>query len=46
VPWHALSIDSGFHNQSHLINAFQALCGLTPEQFRQRGVSGSSRTAD
>lgn len=45
LPWHALALDGGFYDQSHLINEFQALCGMTPEQFLQRGVSGSSKTA-
>jgi AraC-like DNA-binding protein len=45
LPWHALALDGGFCDQSHLINEFRSLCGLTPEQFLQRGVSGSSKTA-
>jgi AraC-like DNA-binding protein len=45
LPWHALALDGGFYDQSHLINEFQALCGMTPEQFLRRGVSGSSKTA-
>jgi AraC-like DNA-binding protein len=44
-PWHALAVDGGFYDQSHLINEFQALCGLTPEQFLRRSVSGSSMTS-
>jgi AraC-like DNA-binding protein len=44
-PWHALALDGGFCDQSHLINEFRALCGLTPAQFLQHGVSGSSKTA-
>lgn len=44
LPWHALALDGGFYDQSHLINEFQALCGMTPEQFLNRGVSGSSKT--
>lgn len=44
LPWHALALDGGFYDQSHLINEFQALCGMTPEQFLRRGVSGSSKT--
>jgi AraC-like DNA-binding protein len=38
-------VDGGFYDQSHLINEFQALCGLTPEQFLRRRVSGSSKTS-
>lgn len=45
LPWHALAVDGGFYDQSHLINEFQALCGLTPEQFLRRRVSGSSKTS-
>lgn len=45
LPWHQLAIDAGFYDQSHLINEFQSLCGLTLEQFLRRGVSGSSKTA-
>jgi AraC-like DNA-binding protein len=45
LPWHALALDGGFYDQSHLINEFQALCGMTPEQFLRRGISGSSKTA-
>jgi AraC-like DNA-binding protein len=44
LPWHALAVDGGFYDQSHLINEFQALCGLTPEQFLRRRISGSSKT--
>lgn len=44
VPWRTLALDGGFYDQSHLINEFQALCGMTPEQFLQRRVSGSSKT--
>lgn len=46
LPWTQLAADGGFYDQSHLINEFRALCGLTPEQFlrRQRPVSESSKT--
>jgi methylphosphotriester-DNA--protein-cysteine methyltransferase len=44
LPWHALAIDSGFYDQSHLINEFQALWGLTPGQFLRHRVAGSSKT--
>lgn len=46
--WSALAADTGFYDQSHLINEFQSLCGLTPglfvERHGQRGISGSSNT--
>lgn len=42
--WNELALESGFYDQSHLVNEFQALCGLTPGQFLQRSVSGSSKT--
>lgn len=44
--WASLALDGGFYDQSHLINEFQALCGLTPTEFLGRAVSGSSKTAD
>mgnify|MGYP006198692693 CR=1 FL=1 len=28
--WAALAFDGGFCDQSHLVNEFQSLCGLTP----------------
>ncbi|MBL0423066.1 AraC family transcriptional regulator [Ramlibacter sp. AW1] len=42
--WTELALETGFYDQSHLINEFQALCGLTPGQFLQRSVSGFSKT--
>lgn len=45
LPWRTLALDGGFYDQSHLINEFQALCGMTPEQFMRQRVSGSSKTA-
>lgn len=44
--WASLALDGGFYDQSHLINEFQALCGLTPTEFLGRAISGSSKTAD
>ncbi|MBT2332781.1 helix-turn-helix transcriptional regulator [Variovorax paradoxus] len=44
--WADLALDRGFYDQSHLINEFQALCGLTPAEFLGRAISGSSKTAD
>jgi methylphosphotriester-DNA--protein-cysteine methyltransferase len=43
--WAAVAADSGFYDQSHLVNEFQALCGLSPSAFMARAVSGSSKTA-
>jgi AraC-like DNA-binding protein len=43
--WAALAFDGGFCDQSHLVNEFQSLCGLTPTEFMNRAVSGSSKTA-
>jgi methylphosphotriester-DNA--protein-cysteine methyltransferase len=45
LPWTQVALDAGYYDQSHLINEFRALCGLTPDQFLQaRAVSGSSKT--
>lgn len=43
-PWAALAADGGFYDQAHLANEFRALCGLSPTEFLQRGVSLSSKT--
>lgn len=43
--WSELAADTGFYDQSHLINEFQSLCGLSPVLFLDRTVSGSSKTA-
>lgn len=43
--WAMTAVDAGFYDQSHLANEFQALCGLTPRQFFDRTISGSSKTA-
>jgi len=42
--WADVAVDSGFYDQSHLVNEFRALCGLTPTEFFGRAVSGSSKT--
>lgn len=42
--WAAVAIDSGFYDQSHLVNEFRALCGLTPTEFLSRSISHSSKT--
>ncbi|HUG25993.1 SDR family oxidoreductase [Piscinibacter sp.] len=44
VPSPDLAVDSGFYDQSHLVNEFRALCGLTPTEFLARSASGSSKT--
>lgn len=43
--WPELAVAAGFYDQSHLVNEFRALCGLTPGQFLQRSVSVFSKTA-
>lgn len=46
VPgWAELALDGGFYDQSHLVNEFKALCGLTPTEFLGRAISVSSNTA-
>lgn len=42
--WSELALESGFYDQAHLVNEFQALCGVTPGQFLHRCVAGSSKT--
>jgi len=42
--WTELALEGGFYDQSHLVNEFQALCGLTPRQYLQRTASGFSKT--
>jgi len=42
--WAELADQGGFYDQSHLVNEFRALCGLTPGDFLGRVVSGSSKT--
>ncbi|NRF65757.1 AraC family transcriptional regulator [Aquincola sp. S2] len=44
--WAEVAQDLGFYDQSHLVNEFQALCGLTPGLFFERVVAGSSKTSD
>lgn len=38
--WATLAADSGFYDQSHLVNEFRALCGLTPTEFLSRSTFG------
>lgn len=42
--WAEIALCAGYYDQSHLINEFRALCGLTPQQLVQRVVSDSSNT--
>ena len=43
--WAELAHDSGFYDQSHLVNEFRALCGLTPSELMARRISHSSKTS-
>ena len=43
--WAEIALCAGYYDQSHLINEFRALCGLTPQQLLQRAVSDSSNTS-
>lgn len=47
--WAELAAGHGFFDQSHLVNEFRALAGLTPGEFvrrtRRHDASGSSKTA-
>jgi methylphosphotriester-DNA--protein-cysteine methyltransferase len=42
--WADVAADGGFYDQSHLVNEFRALCGLTPTEFLGQAVSVSSKT--
>jgi AraC-like DNA-binding protein len=42
--WAEIALCAGYYDQSHLINEFRALSGLTPQQLVQRVVSDSSNT--
>lgn len=44
--WADLAAGNGFYDQSHLVNEFRAICGMTPGEFLGRAVSGSSKTGD
>lgn len=43
--WAELAVSAGFYDQSHLVNEFRALSGLTPSEFVRIRSSGSSKTA-
>jgi len=42
--WAELAAEHGFYDQSHLVNEFRALCGVTPTEFLDRAIAGSSKT--
>jgi methylphosphotriester-DNA--protein-cysteine methyltransferase len=42
--WADMAVDGGFYDQSHLVNEFRALCGVTPTEFMVHAISGSSKT--
>ena len=42
--WAEVALEGGFYDQSHLVNEFRALCGVTPTEFLDRAVSVSSKT--
>ena len=44
--WAEMAVAAGYYDQSHLINEFRSLCGLTPQQLLQRAVSDSSNTGN
>lgn len=44
--WSEIALCAGYYDQSHLINEFRALCGLTPQQLLLRIVSDSSNTTN
>lgn len=45
VPaWADLAVSSGFYDQSHMVNEFRALCGVTPGEYMAQTGSGSSNT--
>jgi AraC-like DNA-binding protein len=43
--WASVAVDHGFYDQSHLVNEFRALCGITPAELWRRTTSGSSKTS-
>jgi AraC-like DNA-binding protein len=43
--WSHVAVEAGFYDQSHLVNEFRSLCGLSPGEFLDlRRVSVSSKT--
>jgi AraC-like DNA-binding protein len=45
LRWSELAVVTGYYDQPHLVSEFAAFSGLTPGAFRDRAVSGSSKTA-
>lgn len=45
MPWAELALQVGYYDQSHLVNEFRALSGLSPGEFLRHRISGSSKTA-
>lgn len=43
--WAELAVDCGFYDQPHLVNEFQALCGMSPTHYWHSAISHSSKTA-
>lgn len=37
--WAELALDAGFFDQSHFVNDFRSLAGVTPERFFERSIS-------
>lgn len=42
--WAELADACGFYDQPHLVNEFQALCGMTPAEYWRTVIAGSSKT--
>jgi len=42
--WADLAAGGGFYDQSHLVNEFRSICGMTPGELLGRTISGSSKT--
>ncbi|HEX2190754.1 MAG TPA: helix-turn-helix domain-containing protein [Longimicrobiaceae bacterium] len=40
LPWSRVALRCGFYDQSHLVNEFRALAGLSPTAFRERAGFG------
>jgi AraC-like DNA-binding protein len=40
LSWAEIALDSGFSDQSHLVNEFRALTGLAPRDFQRRAGFG------
>ncbi len=42
--WAQVALSAGYYDQSHLINEFRSISGLTPQQFLRGAVADSSNT--